>query len=317
MSTIYHAPPTKPVVPNRQSHGTLPVLGSGHIALLLALLRLHYLTSDAACRLLYSYPGSLPFVRGLFRHLESLTLVVRLYLGRQSPGGSSKKVFTLSGKGLALLRGEGYEVWPRYHAGEQANAGIWHLHHHLATTAFLVAAERLVRDVPGLSLERELVERALRNRYRVRVTIVDGSDGKTRQRSVYPDAFVEFRRGKVLLPVAVELDRGTEVVRAFRAKLAGLIAFAQGPYAEVYKRRTLTIAILTTESERRATALTRWTEAELNRTGLGESLASLFAIAHADLNAIEPSTLYLSPLWRRPFDPTPRALLADLQELRP
>src|SRR5688500_3675998 len=101
-------------------------LGATHAALLQVLLRYHYLTSEMACRLLYS-PGSLSYVRSAFKVLHDVGLVEPVFLGRQGAAGSSKKVYTLSGRGLSYLQRQGFDVCPRYHGGEQTNVGIWHL----------------------------------------------------------------------------------------------------------------------------------------------------------------------------------------------
>src|SRR3712207_642541 len=108
MRTLYEAPPA-----NRRNRPTAPRLGAVHEPLLRMLLTYVYLRADLACRRRGKHT-SITYYRAAFRALEQADLVRSLYLGRQTPGGSSKKVFTLSARGLAYLRRAGFETWPRY-----------------------------------------------------------------------------------------------------------------------------------------------------------------------------------------------------------
>jgi hypothetical protein len=305
MPTIYQAP-------RRKSHPPAPLLSTVHDALLDALSRYVYLTSDLACRLLYK-PGSLTYVRSAFKTLDDAGLVCCLYLGRQTPGGSSKKVFTLSARGLAYLRRAGVPTWPRYHAQEQVEVGTLHLRHHLGVASTLVAAELLCRQTPELSLERLMIEKMLRREFRAKVTVPNGR-GPAKPTSVWPDAYLEFRAGRRLMPVALEYDRGTETRPAWQAKVVALLAYADGPFQGVSGRQSLTIAVLTPHSEKRRRDLESWTADVITAKGGVDAQTDLFRFAFAHPDHILPDVLFLSTLWHAPTRSPATALLAPIME---
>jgi Replication-relaxation len=135
---------------------------------------------------------------------------------------------------------------------------LWHL---LALNDALIAFEVLCRTDPRLTLERVQSERLLRQ-LAPRVTLPDG-----RTTTVVPDAWVDLVIAHEAMGIALELDRGTEEERQWRRKIAALLALAAGPYRAAFDADSMTVAVLATSGERRATVLRRWTESELTDCG--------------------------------------------------
>ena len=79
------------------------VLGPADDAILQALFRYHYLTSQRICRLLYS-AGSASLVRGRMKRLVDAEYCIPVFLPSRVRGGSAPTVYTLARKGVNYLR---------------------------------------------------------------------------------------------------------------------------------------------------------------------------------------------------------------------
>jgi hypothetical protein len=75
-----------------------------------------------------------------------------------------------------------------------------------------------------------------------------------------------------------------------------------------FSTTSLTIITVTTVGEKRRRDLLRWTESELTAIG-EEGQADLFRFAAFDPPKIAPEDIFFSPLWYRPFDDQPVALM--------
>ncbi len=95
--------------------------------------------------------------------------------------------------------------------------------HTLATIDVLIAAEVLCRTAP-VAMPRLLVERQLRT-HPLRVALPAGEGTPARLVAVIPDAWFELAvADHQPEPIAMELDRGIEDQKRWRAKVAALAA---------------------------------------------------------------------------------------------
>ena len=108
----------------------------------------------------------------------------------------------------------------------------------------------------------------------------------------------------------MELDRGTEEQKKWRAKVANLLAYANGPYQDTFKTRSLTVAVPTTAGDRRVLELLSWTQAELELRQ-EKSLGDLFLFTNLTPYSLEPEQVFLAPRWYQPFREEPLALLEN------
>ncbi len=277
-------------------------LGAADEAILNALLRRQYLTSQQVVRLFYS-PGSLTYVQSRMKRLVDGKFCQRLFLPRPAAHGSAPSVYTLARKGLAHLGRLGEEVSPRYRPSEEALHSYLFLAHTLAVNDFLIACDLLCRQEPHIRLERFLHERDLK-RAPDYVTDRDGN-----RIAVIPDAWIDLRIDEAYrLCLALELDRGTEEQRKWRRKVRGLAGWSGSTYQKRFGTNSLTVVVVSTAGERRIINLLSWTENELETIRRKEAF-DLFRFTAANPAQSTPSDLFLSPVWHRPFDPQPGPLL--------
>jgi hypothetical protein len=133
----------------------------------------------------------------------------------------------------------------------------------------MLGAEVLCRRYPRLQLAAALHEEDLRRRGPVAVRVGGGAEV-----GVLEDAWLDFRIDRrEQVAIALEVDRGTTPAPVWKRKVEALLAWSK-LYPDVYGTTSLTIAVVATSGERRASQLRGWTEAELSR---------LSADAEADL----------------------------------
>ncbi len=275
-------------------------LGRPHCLLLGALGRFHYLSAPQLTRLLYS-PGSLTYVQEHLKRLFHAHYVERVYLPTITPHGSSLAVYTLASEGIAYLKRAGLAPEGRFRPSEQAHREWLFLRHTLEANELLISAHRLARAHAEITVAQMKCERELKH------APVYVQAGKERI-GVVPDGWIDVRFDDLQACVAFELDRDTVEREAFRRKVRGLLAYADGPYAAAFGTSSLTIAVVTTAGERRMTELLTWTQHEFIERDAREQ-ADLFRFAAFDPAATDPHAIFFAPLWRRPFDPAPLPLL--------
>jgi hypothetical protein len=114
--------------------------------------------------------------------------------------------------------------------------------------------------------------------------------------------------GQVLLSLV--LDDGSWRRQAWRRRVRSLVSLAKATIGLELSPGGLVaaIALITAAGDGRRKELLEWTELELQ--AMGElSQADLFHIAALGLSTAEPDRVFHSPVWYRPFDPAPLALL--------
>ena len=277
------------------------ILTSADERILGALWRYHYLGSQQVQRLLYS-PGSLTLVQSRMKRLTELGFTQRLWIPKRTPRGSTPAVYTLARRGLNHLRTE-YSTTRRFHPSEQRSLSYLFLSHTLELNDFLIAAELLCRWSPEFRLAGLVHERDLK-RHPAYVT-----DDSGRRCAVIPDAWIDLRiQESFQVCLVVELDRGTEEQKRWRQKVSHLLAYASGPYQELFETRSLTIAVVTTAGEWRLRELLNWTQDELEARREA-SQADLFLFTSANPGQMDAERMFLKPVWFQPTKQAPIALL--------
>ena len=280
-------------------------LNRSDLAILSAVARFHYLTAYQTNRLVF--PGCHDGFRYARRRLARLVeagFLLRLKPLSVPHRGAAAHVFTLATAGRRLLGLQHRSFRPNE---EQEKAGnLPFLEHTLATIDVLIAAELLCRTAP-VSMPRLLVERELRA-HPVRVQLVSRDGTQHRSVAVIPDAWFELAVGDQRpVAIAVELDRGSEDQKRWRAKVEALAAWALGPYREAFGAETLTIATVTPTAARRE-QLRTWTAQELSRIGQ-PALGEIFLFTSADPVTTSPRTFLFGRCWFEPVAPEPVSLL--------
>ncbi len=225
----------------------------------------------------------------------------------EAPKGKPPFVYWLGRKGEEYLASLDVSYVEPPRPSEVQSLSYKHLIHHLWANDLLIGAELLARAQPGLWVADALPHRSL-NRRPLKIVLPDGTTSTTT-----PDAWVRFHFGAAdstdHQAIGFELDNGTEGPKAWRDKLARLCAYASGPYQEWAGTSSLTIAVVATPGTRREEQLRAWTESFLGEAGPRAVFAGLFRFAALHPAHATPAQLYLEPVWRGPFDPTPAPLL--------
>lgn len=279
-------------------------------AILHAMATYQYLSADQVRRLGGYSHGSLDAVRKQLKQLVEDSYVLRMRLPRAS-AGNAPWVYGLDRLGSAYLEAtigasDDSASLGRFRASEQYERSYLFLTHTLAVNDFLIAASLLEREVPTVRLAELRPEHALK-RTPVRVAL-----GPAEKQTVILDGWLDFHlHGTLRLCIGLERDRATEAEGAFVRKLRGLLAFAVGPYQEAFGVDSLTVAFATTAGPRRVEQMRAWCERILRDAGREED-ADLFFLASLPEGELDPKTVFLAPIWSRPFA-TNRAPLLELQ----
>jgi hypothetical protein len=276
-----------------------------------AVLRYHYLTARQLTLLRYTYPTSLEHAQRNLKRLSDGGYLLRLFLPRTSQYGSAPSVYTLARPGMRELEALGVTVPARARPARVRTASYLHLTHTLACSEVLIAAEMLAKRDPRVRIAQMLHELDFK-RQPTKVTVADEA-GQPVTLSYAPDGYLDVVvEGQYEQPMIFEVDRDTEHQAKWRRKLRSILAYHRGPYQRTFGTEYLTICVITTGGQRRLSELLRWTELELN--GRGAEDADLFRFTAHRLVETDPADLFLAPRWRRPFDPTPAALLDELDD---
>jgi hypothetical protein len=274
-------------------------------ALLRAVYSYHFLTVEQATRLLFSR-GSLVYVRATLRALAAKGYLQRLRLPT-SGQGNTPHIYTLARKGVRYLEAAGFSDFARFRPSEQQEHSYFFLRHTQRVNDVLIAGALLGELAPGITLAEMRHERTLK-RTPVYVEVATGD--KKERVGVVPDGWMDFHlRGEERMSVVLELDRGTVEERAFKRKLRGLLAYANGPYRAFFGSDAISIAFAITAGETRLRRLRAWCEQTLTEAGLQEH-AELLLLTSLPEGELDPRQLFLAPIWEQPFGTIAVALLA-------
>jgi len=318
-----------PVEAPEPEEETSPHMGLTEVEerLLRSIYDLHYLTIVQISRLHYSSESrsSLNYVASLMKRLEEEHYVQRGYLARAVAFGRNPSVFRLATKGINHMAGLGLSPIPKFRPSGPFPS-FENLKHTLCVNDVIIAARRLVTEKPGYTL-REVRHDWMLHHTPVYVPADKRSEGKV---AVIPDAWLDIygpppagKTKEVRMPVHLELDRGTEdTAHSFKPKFAARVAYINGAYEQFFHTPYVTIAYATTRGQHRCERMRTWAEEELTRLKRTDdshffyftslpTLTDPLTGRETETLDLDPDTLFLTPVWTTPFDPTPKALLVD------
>jgi hypothetical protein len=118
-------------------------------------------------------------------------------------------------------------------------------------------------------------------------------------------------RGVEEQAIWLELDRGTEKIQVWKAKIEALINYIHGNYEKDFGTPTITIAVVVPfeipNAGYRIKQLQSWTEQKLGAMNMKYEADVFRFIALPE--TIQAETLYLTPCWERPFSEGKHRLL--------
>lgn len=272
--------------------------------LLSALGRYGYLTKDQFIRLLYS-PGSRTFVDSWLEILSEQGYVHdRNWLRIQSMG-AAPRVWTFTDRGRKWLLQAGFADVPHIvnHRQPQQNT----LDHLYTVNQTLIACELLAKRSGGAIEVLDLKSDELMHKYPMTLQI----DGK--RTDVVPDGLVVFGYGDHKSSYCIEVDRATEVITPWRAKIRNYITAIQGDpsiYTQTFGLRVPTILTVVSpkegvrykSAEGRLVDLLKWTELELEQLGM-QAWARLFRFTAVPPEETDPRIFFGGSHWSTPFTP--------------
>ncbi len=282
----------------------------------------HFLTAWQLVKIHYS-DGSLTRAQTKLKRLYDATYLDRRALPDVRVGQPTW-IYALSTKGINYLKDQGFSSFSRYRPNELQHIKYPHLEHVLSLNDVLIAARRLSKEAPDISLEAmrhdlDLKKIPAKVEYLRRLP-----DGEKEEETVkiVPDAWLDFhlhlantnkKRRKCII---IELDRGSETnVAEFKKKIRAYVHYAAegGVYYQMFGTNTITVAYATTAGENRLRTMQLWCEQELDEQRLDYD-ASLFRFTALPQGTIDletgkakstdydPRTLFLSDVWYKPYE---------------
>ncbi len=279
---------------------------------------LHYVTIPQLARLHYKKVtrSILTYVAAQLKALdeEHADYVQRGYLGRAVRFGHNPSVFRLSRRGINHMASLRLSPLPNFRPSDPFPS-FDKLAHTLEINDFIVAAKQLTSYSPGYSLVQCIHDWIFQHNP---VVIANGKKQESKV-AVIPDAWLDFRLPAApdcprppRLPIHLELDRGTEnQMDTFKAKLHSLLTYIDGPYEQRFNTKLITIAFAVAGKVNRPLRhdlIRTWCEQVLKERNR-ENDASVFYFCALPEGTLDPTWLFLRPVWLTPFDTTPKVLL--------
>jgi hypothetical protein len=275
--------------------------------------RYHYLTADQFLRLLYSR-GSRTFVSEILARLTKAGYLHRGFVAQTDPGSDvpvSRGIWSATAKGRAFLGELGVPLLPNKHGDGRTPLYYDHI---VPVNDALIACELFARHEAGVDLAQMVHEREIK-RGPDRVELI--LSGKRVSTPVAADGWVDFRVNGYQHCIWWEVDRDTEHVRGWLAKIAGILEYyASGRYEEKFGTDSLTVAVVSVPRTGRSAAkrmwdLMGWTEQQLEHAGKTD-WADVFRFTPINPAGVEPAEFFLGGRWIKPFDRTPASVLEGM-----
>jgi hypothetical protein len=222
--------------------------------------------------------------------------VERKPLPSQKQAGSVPYVYWLSAPGRHYLESVGYDFSTWRYPNEMKLAHSAHLWHALDVNDFLIAGINTAHSNPHVQL--------IDTRHDLLMKHMD--------LPVKPDGWQLFHLKEIEeTAVWLELDRGTEKIKVWKAKIQALINYIHTNYEKDFNTPVVTVAVVVPfgipNREHRLRELRSWTEQQLT-TMQQEHEYDLFRFI-ALPEDIQADMLYLAPCWERPFSKGKHRLL--------
>lgn len=277
----------------------------------------HFLTALQLVKIHYS-DGSLTRAR-----VKLLRLYEAGYLDRRALPhvgvGQPTYIYALATKGMNYLKDQGFSSFSRYRPNELQHFKYPHLEHVLSVNDVLIAARRLHKVAPDITLEKwqhdlDLKKSPAKVTYVRRLADGDKVDEVTK---IIPDGWLYFTLQLANTPkkrlrcVVLELDRGSETdVAEFKRRIRAYVHYAAegGVYQQTFGVKSIMVAYATTAGEKRLRSMKLWCEQELKEQRLDYE-APLFRFTALAQGEIDPKQLFLSDVWYKPYETQPSTLL--------
>ena len=223
--------------------------------------------------------------------------VERKPLPSQIQKGSVPYVYFLSATGRHYLESLDYDFSTWRYPHEMNLVHSSHLWHCLAVNDFLIAGMNTANSNPHIQLIDIRHDLVLKT---------------TMDLPVKPDGWQLFHiKGIEEAAIWLELDRGTEKIKAWKAKITALISYIHTSYEQDFHTPVVTVAVVVPvdvpNREHRLQELRTWTEQVL--TAMQQAYEyDLFRFL-ALPEDIQADILYLAPCWERPFSQGKYSLL--------
>jgi hypothetical protein len=275
-----------------------------HDLLLRDLHTLQRATAEQLTRLNYKM-GMINTVKARLKDLSDNRYVLPL----SHPSIRLPYLYALDRKGLNYLSDQGVDVREYFRPSQEEDSAKNFLfrEHMLAISDILIHSLLFEKSEQSYRISSLLHERFFKN-HPIKATYTRSERVETR--TLVPDAYLEFVHttpsGKEdIIPVLVELDRGTEDQKFFRRRIRSYIVFLKSrAFKTLFAIDNITIAFATTKDHNRIRQMREWTHKELALTNEPAWLADLFLFTALPKNIsdIEPRHLFLAPVWYTPAD---------------
>jgi hypothetical protein len=270
-----------------------------HDLLLHDLNSLQRATAEQLTRLNYK-PGMLNTVKARLKDLGDNGYVLPL----SHPSIRLPYMYALDRRGLNYLQGQGVDVREYFRPSQEEDSAKNFLfrEHMLAISDILIHAMLFEREFTSFRISTMLHERSFKNHP---IIATDTKSESVETKTLVPDAYLAFvytnTLGKDdLLPVLVELDRGTEDQRFFRKRIRAYIVFLKSrTFKTTFGIDNITVAFATTKDYSRVRQMREWAAKEFALTNEPGWLANLFLFTALPENLGDntPRKLFLDPVW--------------------
>jgi len=276
-----------------------------------------YLTYEQMNDLLYR-PGTFSTTKARLNKLKRLgyVQVVREDTTRQG----LPFIFTLNGRGMRYLKKFGFDTRRYFRPSEEVEKSDYFLRHTMAVNDVFVAAAKLARLDPRVTLDEKIHELTFASHPCV-VTYLEISKNAVWEvtRKIKPDGWLDFwvdfgtEGGKKRFSLWLEVDRGTQTSEErFKKKIRTMVAFftykavSDQPtqYEKRFASRNITVAFATVAGGQRAKTIHAWIGEELQSLGVKPWVFKLFHIMPLPA-ALDPTELFFDPVWYVPFARNP------------
>jgi hypothetical protein len=271
-------------------------------------------TAEQLTRLNYKM-GMLTTVKQRLKDLSDAGYVLPL----SHPSIRLPYMYALDRKGLNYLHAQGIDVREYFRPGKEEDSAKNFLfrEHMLAISDLLILALLFEKSDPTYRIKSLLHERFFKNQP---IKAVCERNSRDELITLVPDLYLEFactgQNGQEeMIPVLWELDRGSEDQKSFRRKIRSYSVFLRSrTFETVLGIKNITIAFATTKNHHRVNQMRDWAAREFTSTNEPGWLANLFLFTALPENMIdlEPSHLFLDPVWYTPSDDAkPLSLLGE------
>jgi len=285
-----------------------------HDLLLRNLHTLQRATAEQLTRLNYKM-GMLTTVKARLKDLSDNRYVLPL----SHPSIRLPYMYALDRKGLQYLHTQGVDVREYFRPSQEEDSAKNFLfrEHMLAISDILIHSLLFVKTEPSYRIETMLHERVFKNNP-MKATSTRNNRDETK--TIVPDAYLAFIHTKAdgkeeLIPVLVELDRGTEDQKFFRKRLRAYSVFLKSrAFKSLFTIENITVAFATTKDHHRVRQMREWAAKEFASTNEPSWLANLFLFTALpeNMGESEPRHLFLDPVWYTPSDDeSPVSLLGE------